>query len=238
MADKYTADQRGVANWLRDHLTINGRPTTKIDAIKAVRYSGPPLTTAEGNLSNNRANLRFKPRGDNGDHSRKQNLNVSTPENANTKRANLKVKHINGKGKQGDHYNPIARTGNAIRALLKTGQVDEAMRLVRAFGRQIGHQPENIQALTAKQNGQKEKDYRTLDRKLRIMETKSQSPTLKRMGVKQPRPKRKGSRRGSLRVFGGAENFETYNLGLSSASDVGGMSPKRISDGNMLWLLP
>lgn len=238
MADKYTADRKGVQKWLIDHPRIKGRSTTMQDAYNATGYSGPALKPAEGNLTTNRANLRLKLRGQNGDHSRQQNKAVSTPSSANIKRANLKVKHINGKGKNGDHYNPIARTGNAIKALLKSGQFKEAERLVQAFGRQIGHQPENIQALSAKQNGQKEKDYRTLDRKLRIMETKSQSPTLKRMGVKQPRPKGKGSRRGSLRVLGGAENIETYNLGLSSASDVGGMSPKRIFDGNMFWLLP
>ena len=231
MADKYTADRKGVQKWLIDHPRIKGRSTTMQDAYSATGYSGPALKPAEGNLTTNRENLRLKVRGQNGAQSRKQNKTVSTPPSANTKRADLKVKHINAKGLQGDHINPLARTGNAIRALMKSGQFKEALRLVQRFGNQIGHQPENIQALSAKENGQKEKDYRSLDRKFRQMEIKSQSPTLKQMGVKQPKPK--PARRGSLRVpRGGREQIENFNYGLDPRE------ARQVSDGLNTWLLP
>lgn len=231
MADKYTADRQGVQQWLIDHPRIKGRSTTMQDAYSATGYSGPALKPAEGNLTTNRANLRLKVRGQNGDHSRKQNKAVSTPPSANSKRADLKVKHINGKGLQADHFNPLARTGNAIKALMKSGQFNEALRLIQSFGNQIGHQPENIQALSAKKNGQKEKDYRSLDRKFRQMEIRSQSPTLQKMGVKQPKPK--PSRRGSLRVpRGGREQIENSIYGLDSREGM------RISAGGNIWLLP
>ena len=66
-----------VQEWLR---TNNGNLT---DAYKAVEYDGPPLKIKEGSLSTNRSKIRLSPRGENGDHARKNFDTNSTPLAAN-----------------------------------------------------------------------------------------------------------------------------------------------------------
>ena len=62
-----------VQEWLRNN---NGN---LLDAYKAVKYEGPPLKIKEGNLSNDRANIRVSLRGGNGDVARRNFDTTSTP---------------------------------------------------------------------------------------------------------------------------------------------------------------
>lgn len=138
------------------------------EGYKAVGYTGPPLKVKEGNLSTNLQNLRLAVRGDNGATRRNEAMRISTPSGANTTRTNQKVSAINKKGKEADHINPISRTGEALRSM----SPERALQYLGRLGQQVGHQIGNIQALSAKDNRQKDVDYRALDKHLKGLANK------------------------------------------------------------------
>ena len=86
-----------VAEWLRNN---DGNLT---DAYKATGYTGPPLKVKEGSLSGDRSKIRLSPRGDNGDTSRRQALQLNPPqtkeEQNRNRRQNYKRSSLRKQGK-------------------------------------------------------------------------------------------------------------------------------------------
>ena len=94
---------------------------------------------------------------------RTTNQAISTPEGTDTRATNRLVKQINAAGGQADHKAELSRTGNAMRDMTPPRR-----RLMQQrMGSEIGHQPGNIQHLSAADNLQKNIDYRRLDSYLR-----------------------------------------------------------------------
>ena len=67
-----------LAEWLRENLTINGRPTTQADAKKALKWKSDRVTKIKsGNLGKNRNKLK---------------ISFDNTRNQNSKRRNSKIK--------------------------------------------------------------------------------------------------------------------------------------------------
>jgi len=94
---------------------------------------------------------------------RNSNKAISTPKGTDIKATNKLVKEINGAGGQADHKVELSRSGNAMRPM----DAKRRQLYLKRFGNEVGHQTGNIQNLSAKENGQKNIDYRRLDSHLR-----------------------------------------------------------------------
>tara|TARA_R100000030_G_scaffold85674_1_gene68981 strand:+ start:94 stop:813 length:720 start_codon:yes stop_codon:yes gene_type:complete len=96
-------------------------------------------------------------------NTRSTNQAISTPPDADTSAANRLVKQIRSTGGQADHKAELSRTGNAMRSMS-----EQRRQLMRSrMSPEIGHQEGNLQRLSAKDNLQKNLDYRRLDSHLR-----------------------------------------------------------------------
>lgn len=99
---------------------------------------------------------------------RTSNQAISTPPDADTSAANRLAKQIKSTGGQADHKAELSRTGNAMRPMSE--QRRQLMR--NRMSPEIGHQEGNLQRLSAKDNLQKNLDYRRLDSHLRKLAKK------------------------------------------------------------------
>ena len=133
------------------------------------RLGSPVFNGVEYKLESDKGNIKRKTRAasragkTSSTQTRTSNKAISTPNGVDTKATNQLVKEINGAGGQADHKAELSRTGNAMRPM----DVKRRQLYLNRMGNEVGHQPGNIQNLSAQENGQKNYDYRRLDSHLR-----------------------------------------------------------------------
>ena len=154
--NKYTPDVKGVTQWLKDNPTkknSRGRTvsTGKRDAYKAVGYKGPPLKSKEGNLTNNRANLRLSLRGDNGDTARA----AASKSYAQQEFIDYGKRNGYGKAHSIDVFNQFVAKNKAQKASILPGQVNDHFNPNSAEFYSAGENYRNRVGLGVKVNGYK-----------------------------------------------------------------------------------
>lgn len=183
MADKKkTVTPTDIANWLKINPTKRqgrgGRARTDVrDAKKALGYKGPALKIREGNLTNNRDQLRItlKGRSDYANEARRRNQEQTTPDRPTRLEANRKINAINRQGLVADHILTNSRLARGERAVKETrGQrgVEQMRQRLAANNPGYGHSSGNLQALTNVLNGAKEMQERLLDQLYKHMAKK------------------------------------------------------------------
>lgn len=160
-----------LTDWLIDNpvkYDKRGRPkpTGVPDAAKALGYTGPALKIREGNLTNGRENLRISLKGKSSrsNYFRSLAQAKTTPDKAERAAANAKINKIRKQGKHGDHILTNSALANG-EEFVRATRGEEGVQQMRTRYKKVGgygHSPENIQELTAVENGAKEKQERTL----------------------------------------------------------------------------
>jgi hypothetical protein len=160
-----------LVDWLIDNpikYDKRGRskPNGVPDAAKALGYTGPPLKIREGNLTNDRENLRIGPKGKSSrsDYFRALAQAKTTPDKAERAAANSKIKQLNSEGLHGDHIltnSALANGEDFVRAIRGEEGVQQMRKSYKKVGG-YGHSPGNIQGLTPEENSAKEKQERAL----------------------------------------------------------------------------
>ena len=158
-----------VAEWLRNN---DGNLT---DAYKATGYNGPPLKVKEGSLSGNRSKIRLSPRGDNGDSSRRQALQLNPPqtkeEQNRNRRQNYKRSSLRKQGKNVviDHKIPLKLLAQTVEGMSPKQAQQEIKRLEVRNG-PLGNRPGNRQIIGGRTNELKRQAEDALQRHLGQMD--------------------------------------------------------------------
>ena len=140
-----------VAEWLRNN---NGNLT---DAYKAVGYEGPPLKIKEGNLTNNRSNIRLAIRGENGDSNRRAAERLNPPqtkeEQNRNRRQNYKRSSLRKAGKNVviDHKQELKLLSQTVDGMTPEQAKAHIKRLEESYG-PLGNRPDNRQIVGARYN--------------------------------------------------------------------------------------
>ena len=160
-----------LTNWLIDNpVKYNKRGRSQStgvpDAVKALGYTGPPLKIREGNLTNDRKNLRISLKGKSSRSNYFRSLAQArtTPDKSERAAANAKINNLKKKGKHGDHIltnSALANGEEFVRASRGEKGVQQMRERYKKVGG-YGHSPKNIQGLTPEENGAKEKQERKL----------------------------------------------------------------------------
>jgi len=133
------------------------------------RLGAPVFNGVEYKLESDKGNIKRKTREasragkTSSTKTRLNNQTISTPNGTDTKATNRLVKEINGAGNHADHEAELSRTGNGMRDM----SPKRRELYLKRMGGKVGHQASNIQSLSAKDNGQKNIDYRNLDSHIR-----------------------------------------------------------------------
>ena len=158
-----------VQEWLRSN---KGNLT---DAYEAVGYTGPPLKIKEGSLSGNRSKIRLSARGDNGDTSRRQALQLNPPQTKeeqnqnrrqNYKRSSLRKQGVNVVV---DHKIPLKLLAQTVEGMSPEQAQQEIKRLEVRNG-PLGNRPGNRQIISGKANELKRQGEEAVQRRLGQMD--------------------------------------------------------------------
>ena len=158
-----------VQEWLRNN---EGNLS---DAYKAVGYKGPPLKVKEGSLSGDRSKIRLSTRGDNGDTSRRQALQLNPPqtkeERNQNRRQNYKRSSLRKQGHNVvvDHKNSLKLLAQTVEGMSPTQAKQEIKRLENSYG-PLGNRPGNRQIIGGKANETKRQGEEAVQRQLGRME--------------------------------------------------------------------
>lgn len=176
-----------VTEWLKQNPRVRQgrggfRATNLKDGYKATGYNGPPLKVKEGNLSNNRGNLRLAKRGENGDAKRKENLKLRQPVDANERTQNRRQakeraakNRVSGRGSHViDHRIPLDRLGETVEGKTPEQAQKRIKELEGVYG-PLGDRPGNRQVITAQENEQKRQEEKAIQQRLGEMEDKQPS---------------------------------------------------------------
>ena len=158
-----------VQEWLRNN---QGNLT---DAYQAVGYTGPPLKIKEGSLSGNRSKIRLSARGDNGDTSRRQALQLNPPqtkeEQNQNRRQNYKRSSLRKQGKNVviDHKIPLKLLAQTVEGMSPEQAQQEIKRLEVKNG-PLGNRPGNRRIIGGKANELKRQGEEAVQRRLGQMD--------------------------------------------------------------------
>lgn len=161
-----------VAEWLRNN---DGNLP---DAYKATGYSGPPLKVKEGSLSGDRSKIRLSPRGDNGDSSRRQALQLNPPqtkeEQNQNRRQNYKRSSLRKQGKNVviDHKHDLNLLNQTVEGMSPEQAKRHVKRLEQSYG-PLGNRPDNRKIVGARFNELKNQDSKALQRHLSRLANKA-----------------------------------------------------------------
>jgi len=158
-----------VAEWLRNN---DGNLP---DAYRATGYNGPPLKVKEGSLSGDRSKIRLSPRGDNGDSSRRQALQLNPPqtkeEQNRNRRQNYKRSSLRKQGKNVviDHKHDLNLLSQTVEGMSPEQAKRHVKRLEQSYG-PLGNRPDNRKIVGARFNELKNQDSKALQRHLGQMD--------------------------------------------------------------------
>lgn len=161
-----------VAEWLRNN---DGNLT---DAYRATGYNGPPLKVKEGSLSGDRSKIRLSPRGDNGDSSRRQALQLNPPqtkeEQNRNRRQNYKRSSLRKQGKNVviDHKHDLNLLYQTVEGMSPEQAKRHVKRLEQSYG-PLGNRPDNRKIVGARFNELKNQDSKALQRHLSRLANKA-----------------------------------------------------------------
>ena len=140
-----------VGEWLRNNK--GNLP----DAYEAVGYEGDPLKIKEGNLTNNRDDIRVAKRGNNGDLSRRATEQLNPPqtreERNRVRRQNYKRSSLRKAGKKVviDHHHELKLLGQTVEGMTPEQAKAHIKRLEQSYG-PLGNRPDNRRLVGARYN--------------------------------------------------------------------------------------